>query len=285
MQLHTHTNGNAGVRAVIDALAALQDAKPRFDHRFTIQHYGISTPEDAARLARLGGLASVNPYYVFQRAEINVPYMGTDRAETAARLRTLVSSGVLTALHTDTPVAPPRPLEAMWIAVNRVGIRSGKVLAPDERVTPHQAMRMVTIDAAATLGAEDKVGSIRAGKFADFTVLGANPLEVDPTTIRDIRVWGVVIGGTKHPASAIKPLEKEAPGAAPDATPAPAPKPAVVPAAPAAAALARDRPRSLAERYGNPAARLDIDAAVQHAQGCRLEFWRALAARTPDAPP
>jgi predicted amidohydrolase YtcJ len=285
MQLHTHTNGNAGVRAVIDALAALQDAKPRFDHRFTIQHYGISTPEDAARLARLGGLASVNPYYVFQRAEINVPYMGTDRAETAARLRTLVSSGVLTALHTDTPVAPPRPLEAMWIAVNRIGIRSGKVLAPDERVTPHQAMRMVTIDAAATLGAEDKVGSIRAGKFADFTVLGANPLEVDPTTIRDIPVWGVVIGGTKHPASAIKPLEKEAPGAAPDATPAPAPKPAVVPAAPAAAALARDRPRSLAERYGNPAARLDIDAAVQHAQGCRLEFWRALAARTPDAPP
>lgn len=39
------------------------------------------------------------------------------------------------------------------------------------------------------------------------------------------------------------------------------------------------RPRSLAERYGNPAARLNIDAAVQHAQGCRLEFWRALAAR------
>lgn len=276
MQLHTHTNGNAGVRAVIDALAALQDAKPRFDHRFTIQHYGISTPEDAARLARLGGLASVNPYYVHQRAEINVPFIGTDRAETAARLRTLVSSGVLTALHTDTPVAPPHPLEAMWIAVNRIGIRSGRVLAPDERVTPYQAMRMVTIDAATTLGVEEKVGSIRTGKFADFTVLGANPLEVDPMAIRDIPVWGVVIGGTKHPASEIKPLAKAAPGAAPE----PGAKPA--PAAPAAAAPARNRPRTLAERYGNPAARLDIDAAVRHAQGCRLEFWRALAAQAAD---
>lgn len=277
MQIHTHTNGNAGVRAVIDALAALQDAKPRFDHRFTIQHYGISTPEDAARLARLGGLASVNPYYVFQRAEINVPYMGTDRAETAARLRTLVSSGVPTALHTDTPVAPPRPLEAMWIAVNRVGIRTGKVLAPDERVTPHQAMRMVTIDAATTLGAEDRVGSIRAGKFADFAVLGANPLEVEPMAIRDIPVWGVVIGGTKHPASDIKPLAAKSAAAPADARA----RPAMVraddtPPAP--------RPRTLAERYGNPAARLDMDAAVRHAQGCRLEFWRAFAARTPDAP-
>ena len=284
MQLHTHTNGNAGVRAVIDALAALQDARPRFDHRFTIQHYGISTPEDAARLARLGGLASVNPYYVFQRAEINVLYMGTDRAETAARLRTLVSSGALTALHTDTPVAPPRPLEAMWIAVNRVGIRSGKVLAPDERVTPLQAMRMVTIDAATTLGAEDKVGSIRAGKFADFTVLGANPLEVDPMAIRDIPVWGVVIGGTKHPASEIKPLAKAKPGTVPGpAAPASAMRPAVAPG-PAAASGAvprADRPRSLAERYGNPAARLDVDAAVRHADGCRLEFWRARAALGP----
>ena len=280
MQIHTHTNGNAGVQAVIDALAALQDAKPRFDHRFTIQHYGISTPEDAARLARLGGLASVNPYYVFQRAEINVPYMGTDRAETAARLRTLVSAGVLTALHTDTPVAPPRPLEAMWIAVNRLGIRSGKVLAPDERVTPHQAMRMVTIDAATTLGAEDKVGSIRAGKFADFAVLGANPLEVEPMAIREIPVWGVVIGGTKYPASDIKPLAqaKPVPGGAAGA-PAPGLKATV---APPTMAPPADRPRSLAERYGNPSARLDIDAAVRHVQGCRLEFWRALAAHAAD---
>jgi hypothetical protein len=210
--------------------------------------------------------------------------MGTDRAETAARLRTLVSSGVLTALHTDTPVAPPRPLEAMWIAVNRVGIRSGKVLAPDERVTPLQAMRMITIDAATTLGAEDKVGSIRAGKFADFTVLGANPLEVDPMAIRDIPVWGVVIGGTKHPASEITPLASAKPGTVPGpAAPASAMRPAVAPGPVAASgAVPRaDRPRSLAERYGNPAARLDVDAAVRHADGCRLEFWRARAALGP----
>jgi hypothetical protein len=165
----------------------------------------------------------------------------------------------------------------MWIAVNRVGIRSGKVLAPDERVTPHQAMRMITIDAAATLGAEDKVGSIRAGKFADFTVLGANPLEVEPMAIRDIPVWGVVIGGTKHPASDIKPLAAKTTAAPADARATPAMARANdTPPAP--------RPRTLAERYGNPAARLDMDAAVRHAEGCRLEFWRAFAARTQDAP-
>ena len=278
MQLHTHTNGNAGVKAVIDALAGLQAIKPRFDHRFAIQHYGISTAEDAYRLAALGGIASVNPFYLHARGDLNVPYIGTDRAETAARLKTLLSAGVKTALHTDTPVALPQPLESIWIAVNRTGILSGKVLGEAERITAAEALRMVTIDAAISLGVEENVGSIRAGKFADFAVLEASPLEVDPMKIRDIGVWGIVVGGVKHPASDIKPLAK-----APAAAPAPAKKqasanettsPAI--ATPAADA-SRPRPRSLAERYGNPAAKADIDALRSHIEGCRLEFWRAMA--------
>ena len=273
MQLHTHTNGNAGVKAVIDALAALQEIKPRFDHRFAIQHYGISTPEDAYRLAQLGGIASVNPYYLHARGDINVPYIGTDRAETSARLRTLLSAGVKTALHTDTPVALPRPLESVWIAVNRVGILSGKVLGEAERITPAEALRMVTIDAAISLGVEERVGSIRAGKFADFAVLDASPLDVDPMKIRDIGVWGIVVGGVKHPATDIKPLAK---------APATAPAPARKQASAADAGIAPTkaiRPRSLAERYGNPAAKTDIDALQRHVEGCRLEFWRAMSAR------
>lgn len=271
MQLHTHTNGNAGVKAVIDALAGLQEIKPRFDHRFAIQHYGISTPEDAFRLARLGGVASVNPSYVHQRGDINKAYIGTDRAETAARLKTLISAGVLTAMHNDTPVAPPDPLSEMWIAVNRIGIDSGKVLAPAERVTPYEALRMVTIDAAATLGVEDRVGSIRTGKFADFTVLESNPLKVDAMKIRDIPVWGVVIGGAKHPVTDIKPLAK------PKALPAATSKPSAD-ARPSPSPTASDvRPLTLAERYGNNAALSDIDALSRHMEGCRLEFWRAFS--------
>ena len=292
MQLHTHTNGNAGVKAVIDALASLQEVKPRFDHRFTIQHYGISTPEDAYRLARLGGFASVNPYYLYARGDINTPYIGTDRAETAARLRTLLDSGVKTALHTDTPVALPEPLEAMWIAVNRIGIESGKVLGAAERITPAEAMRMVTIDAAVTLGVEENVGSIRAGKYADFAVLDASPLEVDPMKIRDINVWGIVVGGVKHPASDIKPLaqptpSKPAPSKTTLSVPTSSTPTSAVPASSRTTARADQtttpkkssdpRALSFAARYGNMNALADIEAIRRHTDGCRLEFWRAIS--------
>jgi hypothetical protein len=203
-QIHVHSNGNGGNQATIDALDGLMRLAPRADHRFTLEHYGMATPEMARRLARLGGAASVNPYYLYYRSEFNAPYVGTDRSYTAARLRTLVDAGVPTSLHTDTPVAPPRPLEEVWIAVNRFGL-SGKVRGPDERISVDQALRMVTTDAAFTIGVEDKVGSIAAGKYADFAVLAQDPYAVPKEKIRDIKVWGTVVGGTAFPASEIRP--------------------------------------------------------------------------------
>jgi predicted amidohydrolase YtcJ len=203
-QIHVHTNGNAGNQATVNALAELQTDTPRVDHRFTFQHYGISTPEQARRLQRLGGVASVNPYYLYYRSEFNAPYLGEERAYTAARLKTLVDAQVPTALHCDTPVAPPLPLEMVWIAVNRFGL-SGKVRGPSERVTVDQALRMTTTEAAFSIGMEDVIGSIAPGKYADFAVLEQDPYEVAPTKIRDIPVWGTVSGGRIYPASEIKP--------------------------------------------------------------------------------
>lgn len=204
--IHVHTNGNAGNQATIDALDALQKAKPRFDHRFTFEHFGISTPAQARQVKALGGVVSINPYYLYARADLTEPEIGVDRADTAARLKTLTDAGVIVSLHTDTPVAPPRPLEEVWIAVNRRGAISNKVLGPAERVSVDKALRMVTIDAAYTLGIDDKVGSIEAGKFADFVVLGDDPATVDPNAIRDVPVLATVSGGrvistsdTRHP--------------------------------------------------------------------------------------
>ncbi len=204
IQINVHTNGNGGNEATLRALEGLMQAHPRSNHRFTFQHYGMSTPEQARRIAIAGGVVSVNPYYLYHRSEFNSPYVGSDRAYTAARLKSLVDAGVPTSLHTDTPVAPPVPLEEVWIAVNRVG-QSGKVRGPSERVSVDQALRMVTIDAAYTLGVEDKIGSIAAGKFADFAVLERDPYAVPKEKIRDIKVWGTVLGGVVFPSSEIKP--------------------------------------------------------------------------------
>eukprot|EP01062_Namystynia_karyoxenos_P062352 TRINITY_DN55249_c0_g1_i1.p1 TRINITY_DN55249_c0_g1~~TRINITY_DN55249_c0_g1_i1.p1 ORF type:complete len:642 (+),score=184.37 TRINITY_DN55249_c0_g1_i1:100-1926(+) len=202
-QIHVHSNGDAAQDATLEVLAELQLRHPRFDHRFTFEHYGVSTTAQARRLKALGGCASVNIFYPHLRGELNESHLGCDRAHLASRLGTLVATGVPTTTHTDTPIAPPRPLEEMWVAVNRTG-QSGKVLAPHERVTVYQAMRMKTVDAAFMLGMDHLIGSIEAGKLADFTVLAQDPFEVPPEQLKDIEVWGTVVGGKVHPVTDVR---------------------------------------------------------------------------------
>lgn len=195
-QLHVHSNGSGGNQVTLDSLAALQAETPRFDHRFTFEHFGISSTAQGRQLKALGAVVSTNPYYVSARADLNGEQIGVDRASLAARMATLIDQDVVVSLHSDTPVGVPSPLTEVWTAVNRIGLISGDVHAPAERVTDvEKAMRMVTVDAAYTLGVDDRVGSIETGKFADFVVLEADPQEVDPMAIKDIGVVATILSG------------------------------------------------------------------------------------------
>ena len=198
VQIHSHANGDRTVDMTLDTLAALQEEHPRFDHRFTIEHYCISTPAQAKRLAALGGLASVNIYFVHFRAQLHADHgFGPDRSEATARLGSLERAGATFALHSDfnLVVTPLSPLLAVWCAVNRVGADGETVMAPGERISVDRALRAVTIDAAHVLARDDRLGSIEAGKLADFTVLDDDPYEVDPMALRDIGVADTVLAG------------------------------------------------------------------------------------------
>jgi len=198
-RIHVHCTGDLGLELALDVLEKLQNERPRFNHRFTIEHFGLSTPEQVRRLADLGALASVNAYYVYELGEAYWKRsLGYERASQMARLGTLMRHNVTTALHTDFTMAPALPLNSAWVAVNR-RTDAGSVMCPEECMTVDQAMRAITIDAAYVLGMEHEVGSIRAGKKADFTVLEADPFEVAPSELKDIPIWGTVFEGVPAP--------------------------------------------------------------------------------------
>ena len=198
-RIHVHCTGDLGLELAIEVLAKLQWERPRFDHRFTIEHFGLSTPEQVRRLARLGGLVSANVHYVHELADAYWKHsIGHERATRMARLGTVVREGIPLALHSDFTMAPAQPLHHAWVAVNR-RCASGEVAGPEERLTLEQALRAITIDAAFVLGMEDEIGSVRAGKRADFTVLEADPFEEPVDALKDIPVWGTVFEGQPFP--------------------------------------------------------------------------------------
>ncbi|MDP6832281.1 MAG: amidohydrolase [Alphaproteobacteria bacterium] len=204
IQIHSHANGDETVDMTLNTLAQLQQRHPRFDHRFTVEHYCISTVAQGRRLAALGGLASVNPYFVHYRSLIHADSgFGPDRSEATARLGTLAEAGVTFALHSDynLVVGPMAPLTAAWVAVNRIAGDNESVMAPGERISVDRALRAITVDAAFVLRRDHEIGSLEVGKLADLAVLGADPYEVEASALRDVPVLGTVVGGTPYLAN------------------------------------------------------------------------------------
>ncbi len=198
-QIHVHVNGDAGLDMVLNALESSQERTPREDHRTVIVHFAVSTSQQVDRSQRLGALVSANPYYPVALADsYRESGLGPERADPMVRLGDLERRGLSYSLHSDMPMAPAQPLFLMHSAVNRV-TASGRVTAPEQRASPLGALRAITLDAAYSLQQERDVGSIEAGKLANFTVLGANPLSVERSVIKDIPVRATVHEGRVFP--------------------------------------------------------------------------------------
>jgi predicted amidohydrolase YtcJ len=120
--------------------------------------------------------------------------VGPERAERMNACRTALASGVPMAIHSDAPVTPLGPLFTAWEAVNRI-TASGRTQGEGEKISVAEALYAITIGAAYTLHLDHEIGSIEIGKKADLAVLEDDPTEVDPTELKDIKVWGTVQNG------------------------------------------------------------------------------------------
>ena len=198
-QIHVHACGDLGIELTLDLLEKMQEEKPRFNHGFTIEHFGFSTPEQIKRIKALGAQVSANVYYLHELSDIYAKQgIGYERASQMSRLGACFQAGINTALHSDFTMAPAEPLNSAWVAVNRVN-HVGEVMCPEECLTSQQALEAITINAAHVLGMAGDTGSLRAGKYADFTILDEDPLTCDPMRLRDLRIHATVFEGRVFP--------------------------------------------------------------------------------------
>lgn len=194
--IHIHSNGDAAQAATLAALANLRATG--FTGKFVIEHGGLFSPEQAVLAGRLNAMVSVASHYVHYMSTIYAEPLGHTRADWITPVGSLSRAGSIIALHSDAPLAPPDPLRAGSVHMTRE-TREGGVYVASEALTPQQALEAVTINAAYILGLEQEIGTIEAGKRADFTILEANPLELAAQDWPEIGVWGVVLNGRKAP--------------------------------------------------------------------------------------
>ena len=198
-EIHVHCTGDLGLELALDTLETLQQEKPRFNHGYTIEHFGFSTPEQVERIKALGARVSANVYYLHELSHAYSEWgVGVERAHQSGRVGSCEQAGLCWTLHSDFPMAPALPLHSAWVACTRENCE-GEVVAPAERVSLDAALRAITIDAATVLGLQNVTGSIRSGKRADFAVLDADPYETGAAGLKDINVLATVFEGRIFP--------------------------------------------------------------------------------------
>lgn len=193
-QLAIHGNGDASIDDILDAVEAAQADRPDTDARTILIHAQMAREDQLDRMKRLAvtpSFFSAHTYYWGDRHRDI--FMGPERARRMSPTRSAKDRGLRFSVHLDTPVVPMDPLLLVWSTVNRLST-SGAAIGPEQRLTPIEALRAVTIDAAWQIHHEDDRGSIEPGKFADLVVLSADP-RADPAGIRGIEVLETVVGG------------------------------------------------------------------------------------------
>lgn len=201
LHIHTHTNGDEATELVLDCMEEGLLQNPAPDHRFTLQHCQLADSAQFRRMAKLRMCVNLfaNHHFYWGDEHYNLT-VGPERATRMNACATALKNGVPMAIHSDAPITPLGPLFTAWCAINRL-TSSGRTQGEQEKIELNEALYAITLGAAYTLKLDGEIGSIETGKRADFAILEDDPELVDPTKLKDIKVWGTVQDGRIFPAT------------------------------------------------------------------------------------
>lgn len=191
-----HANGDRAIRYVLDAVTLAQEACPRADPRHRIEHASIVNREIIGRMREQHVVAVPFANYALAHGDKLRQYYELDRQERMFAHRSMLDAGIPVAGSSDYPCGPYEPLFAMQSCVTRLD-RSGSPFGSSQRIGQREALALFTTGSAYASGEEATKGRLAPGYLADFVVLGADPLAVEPDRLAAVPVLETWIGGER----------------------------------------------------------------------------------------
>ncbi|MEX1248467.1 MAG: amidohydrolase family protein [Anaerolineales bacterium] len=217
-----HAMGDGAIETALNAIEFALNGRPNEEVRHQIEHNSLIRPDLLARYEELNVPGSVRGYGDFCNLQELSADFGPGRITWYANRYALPGLDIHAYMETDFGwTADPDdrfhqrgldPIMQLYgIVTHNLEGPDGTVCGPDPvvaafAISVERALRMLTIDPAYAVSMEDYVGSLKPGKFADLIILSANPLEVAPEDLMDLRVWMTMVGGnTEYCASGKEP--------------------------------------------------------------------------------
>ena len=208
-QIATHAIGDAANAQVIGVYEQLSRKYGR-DRRWRIEHFQIVDPADIPRLAPAGIIASMQPTHQTSDRLMAEKRLGPNRLKGAYAWQSVLKSGAKLAFGTDFPVESPNPFPGLSAAISRQDIHGqppGGWIS-SERLSLGQALHAYTRGAAYAGFAEEKIGALEPGEYADFILVDRDPTKVDAQQLAGTQVVQTWVSGRKvweRPAAATGP--------------------------------------------------------------------------------
>lgn len=193
-QLALHVNDVHTLQTALTSLNFVLRQIPRPDHRHRLEHCAVCPPGLLRWLKTTGAIVVTQPPFLYYLGENYVKTVPPDKFHWFYPLRSFHRQGIKVAASSDSPMVPCNPLAGICAAVARKA-KTGQALAPQEGLSPLEALRMYTIQAAYASFEETAKGTISPGKLADLAVLNADPTQVTPEEIKEIKVMLTIIDG------------------------------------------------------------------------------------------
>ncbi|QNN64404.1 amidohydrolase [Sphingomonas rhizophila] len=205
-QVAVHAIGDAANAQVIGAIEELA-ATYKGDRRWRIEHAQVLDPADIPRLAKTGIIASMQPTHQTSDRTMAEARLGEARLAGAYAWQTIVRSGARMALGSDFPVESPNPFPGLSAAISRQGLDGQPPggWRPQDRLTLEQALAGFTRDAAYAGFAEDRIGSLDPGHYADFIFVDRDIETASAAEVARMQVLETWVAGKRvyqRPASA-----------------------------------------------------------------------------------
>lgn len=187
-----HVIGEKGIWTALNAYEKVMEKHPEKKEtaKLRLEHFGWPSREDIERAARLGVRISTQPPFTYLRGGPDSVYrsrLGEEREKAGYPLRLMLDAGLCVGGGSDSDITPMDSLLGIHAAVNQP--------YPENSVTPYEAVRMYTSEGARCGWEDDYKGKLIAGMQADMVILDADPMTVNPKTIKDIKVLGTVRKG------------------------------------------------------------------------------------------
>ena len=192
-----HAIGDRANAELLDLFERVAKKNGTKDRRFRIEHAQHLRRADIARFAKLGVIASMQPYHAIDDGRWAEKRIGLGRSRTTYAFRSLIDAGAVLAFGSDWDVAPLSPILGIDAAVNRRTLdgKNPKGWIPEQKIRVEEALRAYTSGAARAGFAEKDKGTLAVGKLADMVVLSRDILSIPPGEIPDARVDVTIVGG------------------------------------------------------------------------------------------